>query len=224
MTSEIVQQEKFWDSRFEDFDAIYTQRKSRMGRTLDRIFRKDMYERFRFTIEHCEPIRGRCFLDVGCGSGRYSTELARRGAKLVTGLDISQKMLMLARRISAEAGVGGVCRFVKSDLLNFSDDTKYDVAILIGLLDYIRDPSPVLKKARQMSSEKVIISLPRMWTWRAPVRKLRLRLKGSCVYFYSRRRISNLLVGSGFSRWEVTKVGTLNCVVALTSNLSPAQE
>lgn len=55
MSSEIVRQESFRDSQCADFDAIYTRQKSRLGRTLDRIFRKDMYERFQFTIQKPKP-------------------------------------------------------------------------------------------------------------------------------------------------------------------------
>ena len=57
--------------------------KSKLSNVLDSVFRKDMYERYVFTIKHCEPIKDRTFLDVGCGNGLYSLELARRArAKL----------------------------------------------------------------------------------------------------------------------------------------------
>lgn len=44
-------------------------------------------------------------LDVACGEGRVSRELARRGAR-VTGIDISTGLLGLARRAEAETPLG----------------------------------------------------------------------------------------------------------------------
>jgi cyclopropane fatty-acyl-phospholipid synthase-like methyltransferase len=43
-------------------------------------------------------------LDVPCGNGRHSIELARRGCR-VTGVDISQEFLAAARRAAAAAGM-----------------------------------------------------------------------------------------------------------------------
>jgi 2-polyprenyl-3-methyl-5-hydroxy-6-metoxy-1,4-benzoquinol methylase len=43
-------------------------------------------------IELCGDVRGRKLLDVGCGTGYFAREMARRGAQ-VTGIDISPAML-----------------------------------------------------------------------------------------------------------------------------------
>lgn len=58
-------------------------------------------------------------LDLGCGSGNWSIELARRGWR-VTGLDIVSKALRNARRHSGEAGVD--VRFVQGDMTDFGPD------------------------------------------------------------------------------------------------------
>lgn len=55
---------------------------------------------------------GAAVLDLACGTGDIAFELARRGAR-VTGLDITHRMLQLAR---ARAGVPGV-RFVAGDMM-----------------------------------------------------------------------------------------------------------
>lgn len=173
-----------------------------------------MYERFAFTIEHCEPIQGRTFLDVGCGNALYSLELARRGAAKVVGIDIAEVMIGLCKKSSEDQGLADRCTFLQTDLLDYKPESKFDVSFGIGLFDYISDPLPVLKKMREVSNDKAILAFPRLWTWRAPVRKARLARKGCDVFFYSKAKIEKLLREAGFGRLEIVKVGKLYCVVA----------
>jgi 2-polyprenyl-3-methyl-5-hydroxy-6-metoxy-1,4-benzoquinol methylase len=214
LNNEIQAQRAFWNSEADAFQRIYTHRKSRFANTLDQIFRKDMYERYTFTIEHCEPVKDRKFLDVGCGNGMYSLELARRGAAKVVGIDIAEVMIDLCRKSSQEKGLDDTCTFIQTDLLDYNPDTKFDVSYGIGLFDYISDPLPVLKRMCEVSTDKAIMAFPRLWTWRAPVRKVRLARKGCDVYFYSKARIEQLLREAGFKSQEIVKVGKLYCVVA----------
>ena len=214
MNNEIQAQRAFWNSEADAFQRIYTHRKSKLSNTLDQIFRKDMYERFQFTIANCEPIKGRTFLDVGCGNALYSLELARKGAAKVVGIDIAEVMIGLCRQASDAENLSDRCTFIQTDLLEYNPDTKFDVSFGIGLFDYISNPLPVLKRMREVSTDKVIMAFPRLYTWRAPVRKVRLTLKGCDVYFYSAARIGKLMKDAGFSRHELTKVGKLYCVVA----------
>ena len=214
MSNEIQAQRAFWNSEADAFQRIYTHRKSKFANTLDQIFRKDMYERFQFTIANCEPIKGRTFLDVGCGNALYSLELARKGAAKVVGIDIAEVMIGLCKKSADEQNLSDRCTFIQTDLLEYKPESKFDVSFGIGLFDYIRDPLPVLRKMREVSTDKAIMAFPRLYTWRAPVRKVRLTLKGCDVYFYSAARINKLMKDAGFSRHTLTKVGKLYCVVA----------
>ncbi|HVF89188.1 MAG TPA: class I SAM-dependent methyltransferase [Blastocatellia bacterium] len=217
MNNEIVSQRNFWNNEADAFQRIYTHQKPGLANVLDRIFRKDMYERFVFTIENCAPIENRSFLDVGCGSGLYSMELAKKGAARVTGLDIAEVMIDLCKKAAAQEGVEGRCDFLHTDLLEYTPKTKFDVTIGIGLFDYIRNPLPVLKKMREVTTDKAILAFPRFWTWRAPVRKARLTMKGCDVFFYTRQRIDGLLKEAGFASHQISRVGKLHCVVARSS-------
>lgn len=212
--SEMETQKYFWNKEAESFDAIYSHKKGRFQNLLDRVFRWDMYERYRFTLEQSEPIEGKTFLDVGCGSGVYSLEFARRGAKKVIGLDIAENMVEICKTRAVNEGFSDNTTFIKSDLLGYNPGDRIDITIGIGLFDYISQPLPVLARMRQYSEEKVVASFPRAWTWRVPLRKIRLWLKGCPVYFYSRRRLQTLLDDAGFTRYEIKKIGQLYCVTA----------
>jgi cyclopropane fatty-acyl-phospholipid synthase-like methyltransferase len=215
LSKELLAQRRFWNNEADTFQKIYTHKKSRFANTLDQVFRKDMYERYEFTIANCEPVANRKFLDVGCGNGLYSFELARRQAKKVVGIDIAEVMIDLCKRSSAAKGLDDRCTFIQTDLLEWNNpEPDIDVSFGIGLFDYISDPLPVLKRMRELSKDKAIMAFPRLWTWRAPVRKVRLTIKGCDVFFYSKARIDELIKQAGFSRHTVTKVGKLYCVVA----------
>ena len=51
MKNEIEVQRNFWDREASAFEKIYSRRKSQLSAFLDQVFRRDMYERFVFTIE-----------------------------------------------------------------------------------------------------------------------------------------------------------------------------
>jgi ubiquinone/menaquinone biosynthesis C-methylase UbiE len=211
---EIRSQKVFWNAACESFDAIYTGEKPKLRIALDKLFRKDMYERFEYTIHHSEPIRNRTFLDVGCGTGRYSIALAKRGARQVTGLDIAENMVQASRDNANAHGIEKKCEFFLSDILRYHPDNKFDVTIGIGLFDYVREPIPVLRKMRQLTRDKVVLSFPRRNTWRAPIRKLRLGLLDCPVYFYTRLQLQSLMKTADFNYLRIDKVGKLFCVVA----------
>jgi 2-polyprenyl-3-methyl-5-hydroxy-6-metoxy-1,4-benzoquinol methylase len=211
---EITTQRNYWNREVGDFHSIYSHQKSKFATYLDRVFRKDMYERFVFTIENSQPIANKKILDVGCGSGVYSLEFARQGAAAVTGLDIAENMLEICRQSAISEGLAERCTFIHSDLLEHHSEAKFDVSIGIGLFDYISDSLPVLKKMREVTKGEAILSFPRLWTWRAPVRKARLALRDCPVFFYTKQMIGSLLKEAGFADWEISKVGKLYCVVA----------
>jgi 2-polyprenyl-3-methyl-5-hydroxy-6-metoxy-1,4-benzoquinol methylase len=71
--------------------------------------------------------RTKRILDIGCGTGRHAVELARRGYQ-VTGLDLSEAQLRLAREKAAEAGV--VVEFQCRDATQPHFHQEFDGAIM----------------------------------------------------------------------------------------------
>ncbi|MBI4271478.1 MAG: methyltransferase domain-containing protein [Candidatus Rokubacteria bacterium] len=168
-------------------------------RLVDRIFRRDMYERFRRTLQECDPLEGRSVLDIGCGSGQYATALAERGAGEVIGLDFATNMFRIATENARRAGVADKCRFVVGNSLTYPFDRRFDYVLAIGFFDYVSDPLPYLRRAREVTAGKFVATFPRRLTWRALVRKVRLGLAGCPVFFYTRRRVEELMRQAGFT-------------------------
>ncbi len=67
-------------------------------------------------------------LDVGCGTGRHSIELARRGYR-VTGIDLSKALLNKARQKASEAGVK--VRFTEKDARALDFQKEFDLALIL---------------------------------------------------------------------------------------------
>ncbi|MGE5496772.1 MAG: class I SAM-dependent methyltransferase [Syntrophothermus sp.] len=67
-------------------------------------------------------------LDIGCGTGRHSIELTRRGYK-VTGVDLSDSQLIRAKEKAEEAGFK--IDFQKQDARCLSFNSEFDLALML---------------------------------------------------------------------------------------------
>lgn len=67
-------------------------------------------------------------LDVGCGTGRHSIELTRRGYN-ITGIDLSESQLVLARKKAKNAGLQ--IDFRQYDARELPFEHEFDVAIML---------------------------------------------------------------------------------------------
>ncbi|MDX9701751.1 MAG: class I SAM-dependent methyltransferase [Candidatus Auribacterota bacterium] len=67
-------------------------------------------------------------IDIGCGTGRHSIELARRGYQIV-GIDLSESQLKRAREKAQEVAVE--IDFQKHDARNLPFKAKFDLAIML---------------------------------------------------------------------------------------------
>ena len=78
-------------------------------------------------------------LDVGCGVGRWSRLLARRGAQ-VTGIDVSPTMLREAGRRAQLDGVATRCRFLEADLATLELEQAFPFILGVTVLQHVVDP------------------------------------------------------------------------------------
>lgn len=203
---EVDKVKRYFQRSIEDFDLLYTDEKSAFRRFIDRRFRYDNYQRFELTIKECLEIKGKRILDVGCGTGRYSVQLARLGASEVHGIDLCSNAIELARKLSMTENTTDICSFECIDFLQKDFNCQYDITIAMGLFDYIADPLPFLSKMRDITREKIIASFPSKSTYRMIFRKLRYWLKGCPVYFYDKNMIITLLEKIGVKRYKITKL------------------
>lgn len=122
----------------------------RLGaRYLDYRFTKGTEQEVSFLAEALGLRPQHRILDLACGAGRHSLELARRGLSPV-GLDLSLRMLQVARQSARQRGL--VVPLVCSDARALPFQARFDVVICLcegafGILDSDEDNCMVLVEA-----------------------------------------------------------------------------
>jgi len=81
-----------------------------------------------FVQQHTQLETGSKILDVGCGSGRHSIELAKRGFNVV-GIDPSRAMITEAN--SRSSGIWGQPTFIQARAEDFTTQDQFDAAICL---------------------------------------------------------------------------------------------
>jgi len=88
-------------------------------------------------------LRGRRILDVGCGGGILSEAMAAKGAQ-VTGIDLSEKALGVARLHKLETGSNVDYRFVAAETLAAQTPNAYDVVTCMEMLEHVPGPASII--------------------------------------------------------------------------------
>lgn len=109
-------------------------------------------ERFRWLAARLAP--GLRILEVGCGPGYLSLELARAGHDVV-GLDISQESLDVARRTAAEnPPQEGRVVYVAGDYLTLDAGDGFDVVVFNNALHHFSAQQQAARRARALLGER----------------------------------------------------------------------
>lgn len=196
----------YFTDRAQLFDALYDD-DTATARAFNKVFRRPMFTRYVLTLAALGELPGRKILDVGCGSGRYSVELARAGAEVV-GVDFSEEMLSMARKRAEDAGVTDRTTFISGDFTQWAADagTHFDAAFAMGVLDYVDDAPGFIRMMADVADE-VIASFPTPTPVRMPLRKLRYSLRNCPVYFYWRGEIEDMYRAAGLQQLDVQRLG-----------------
>src|SRR5262245_14904011 len=91
-----------------------------------------------FVVQKLELAAGASVLDVGCGHGRHSLALARRGFRVV-GIDLSRRSIELAERAAAQEGLE--VDFVRVDARELAFEAEFDAAVNLftSVIGYFED-------------------------------------------------------------------------------------
>jgi len=191
-------------------------------------------ELFRFdteVLDHWMPVPGR-LLDLGCGTGRHLVHFARRGFQ-VTGIDLSEHMLAIARRKLAEAGCGATLLSGDISRLDEMELGHFDYAICmfstLGMVYGAGNRLRMLRAVRNLLEPHGLFSFHvhnrwhnlwdpegrrylrgALWRWLSrqpePFQKLvdgYRGISGMSLYVFSAREIKRVVRDAGFAVREV---------------------
>jgi SAM-dependent methyltransferase len=92
--------------------------------------------------------RGRPVLEVGCGTGVDLARFARGGA-IVTGVDLTESAIALARTNFSQQGLSGRFEVADGESLPFPDDT-FDFVFAHGVVQYTTNPRRLVEECRRV--------------------------------------------------------------------------
>jgi ubiquinone/menaquinone biosynthesis C-methylase UbiE len=91
-------------------------------------------------------LRAECVLDVGCGTGAITVELARRSRGEVTGIDLDPAMVAFARQVAPDL------QFEQGDALALPyPDDRFDVVCCHFLLLWVADPARAVREMARVT-------------------------------------------------------------------------
>jgi SAM-dependent methyltransferase len=191
-----------------EFGTYFQRRASRFAsfyrsETVARVLgRGPLFDRLRGSVDIVVTLGATSVLDVGCGSGPLFAPLAANGVR-ITAIDPAPAMVALARH-EAEP-FGDLVTVEERGWESITEHDAFDVAVALGVLDYVDDPTQLMTRLGRAASD-VVASFP------APGLRLRLRqvrygARGVHVHGYTRDELVALAASSGLVVTDLIALG-----------------
>ena len=135
---------KLFDNIASDYDRL----NHILSLNIDKGWRKRAVKE---TIDRNEPMQ---VLDVACGTGDFTIEIARKAApgSKITGIDLSEGMMEIGRRKIAAAAVDATLEYGDSEALTYADSSFDRITVGFGVRNFehlelgLKEMYRVLKK------------------------------------------------------------------------------
>jgi 2-polyprenyl-6-hydroxyphenyl methylase / 3-demethylubiquinone-9 3-methyltransferase len=101
-------------------------------------------------IDQHSPVAGKCLVDVGCGGGILAEAMAQRGA-VVTGIDMGEAPLAVARLHQLESGVVVDYRRSTAEQLAAEEPGAYDIVCCLEMLEHVPEPGEVIDACAELA-------------------------------------------------------------------------
>lgn len=99
--------------------------------------------------QHAGGLTGKKILDVGCGGGILAESMAVAGAQ-VTGIDLAEKSLKVARLHGLESGVAVDYQAISAEQMAAEHPQKFDIVTCMEMLEHVPDPGSIVQACAQL--------------------------------------------------------------------------
>lgn len=100
-------------------------------------------------IDRHAALKGKRAIDIGCGGGLISEGMAACGAE-VTGIDLSEKALGVARLHLHESGHDIRYRLISAEAMAEEAPGQFDVVTCLEMLEHVPDPASTLSACARL--------------------------------------------------------------------------
>lgn len=100
-------------------------------------------------IDEIVCLKGKTTIDVGCGGGILSEGMAAKGA-IVTGIDLSDKALKVAKLHLLESGHHVDYRKITVESMAVENPHHYDVVTCMEMLEHVPNPASVVQSCARL--------------------------------------------------------------------------
>lgn len=100
--------------------------------------------RLGWIMEQSGSLEGKHIVDVGCGGGILAESMAKAGAK-VTGIDLAERSLKIARLHGLESGVAVDYKTISAEQLASESPGQFDVVTCMEMLEHVPDPGSIVQ-------------------------------------------------------------------------------
>lgn len=163
-------------------------------------------------------------LEIGCGVGALHLTLLKRGATQATGVDISSKMIALAKQLATEMNLQHRTHYQQGDFVALHEHVAAaDIAILDKVICCYTDAQALIARSTAKTRRLYAVSFPRQ----SRLVHLAFRLVASCLkllrmsfhpYYHSPVQIEKWIAEQGFEKkyhahtfiWAVQVYGRKN--------------
>lgn len=100
-------------------------------------------------IDAMASLKGKQVLDVGCGGGILSESMARHGAQ-VTGIDLADKPLSVARLHLLESGLAVDYQLISAEDMALAHPARFDIVTCMEMLEHVPDPLSTVQSCARL--------------------------------------------------------------------------
>ena len=90
------------------------------------------------------------YLDLGCGTGQLSIGLTLSGVEDVTGIDIVDRNVRMAKTVAYQLPAAARPRFRAISSHEMKAERRYDVVIALAVMEHIDNPALLLREIRDL--------------------------------------------------------------------------